>query len=87
MNGQLTTADAAASQAVDHAVGTAQALDVAADLATQLRLAARLEQDAADALRALVVLARERGESWRAIGEAYGTSKQTAWDRFHNAMT
>jgi len=32
--------------------------------------------------RHLVQQAREAGESWTAIGEALGVSRQTAWERF-----
>ena len=33
-----------------------------------------------------VAVAREAGESWTAIGDALGVTKQTAWERFSGDM-
>jgi hypothetical protein len=38
------------------------------------------------AMTQTVAAAREAGQSWTAIGDALGVTKQTAWERFSGGM-
>jgi uncharacterized NAD(P)/FAD-binding protein YdhS len=38
------------------------------------------------AMTQTVAAAREAGQSWTAIGDALGVTKQTAWERFSDGM-
>jgi uncharacterized NAD(P)/FAD-binding protein YdhS len=38
------------------------------------------------AMTQTVEAARDAGQSWTAIGDALGVSKQTAWERFSGGM-
>lgn len=53
-----------------------------AALLARLAPAAGLEAAAANGLRGLVSLLRARDVSWSRIGDALGTSRQAAWERF-----
>jgi hypothetical protein len=44
-----------------------------------------LARNADDMLAEAVAQARAEGQSWAAIGEALGVTRQTAWERFGGA--
>jgi predicted neutral ceramidase superfamily lipid hydrolase len=50
--------------------------------AERIRAAARAVDHARRDLEAAVHEAREAGLSWSAVGQALGTSRQAAWERF-----
>ena len=60
----------------------AELLDPATDPVHSLATARELGRVADAALRHLVAAARERGVSWQRIGDALGTSRQAAFQRF-----
>jgi hypothetical protein len=48
----------------------------------RLRWARWLVIEAAQLEEAAVIEAREKGVSWHTIGDAFGTTKQAAWERY-----
>lgn len=55
------------------------------ELLRQLPLVAKARDDVEMHLRTWVTAARERNLSWASIGESLGMSRQSAWERFHQA--
>ena len=60
----------------------AELLDAAADPVHSLATARSLDQLTSEALRLLVATARARGVAWARIGDALGTTRQAAFQRF-----
>jgi hypothetical protein len=56
-----------------------------ADLLRQLPRVAKARDDVESHLRNWVTAARVRKLSWASIGESLGMSRQSAWERFHQA--
>ena len=52
------------------------------ELLSFLRPVAKVTKDIDRHLKATVDILRDRGLSWMKIGEALGTSRQAAWERF-----
>ena len=56
------------------------------DVPTELREASEAEQRSSRVVDALVILGRERGMSWTALGAALGVTKQGAIARHRAAL-